>query len=225
MEFIQNPQIQKELFDRLRKKYLTNKPHPHLTELLYCLTRGWYDKHDPLAPSDKELLYFAIGFGMEEVLLRFPDEVAPKSQVMDGISLTLDYIDLQGAGLDLKSTRMGIDPNTGIPKKGWPEFWLKQFMGYAKLIGQNTFGVAIISLIQPGLHCGTFIFTNEEIEANWEWVLSRKMQYSTFIDSPPTPFVYNEEWECKNCRYWLRCGAISQGKMGYVDGEQVILRG
>lgn len=210
VEFIRDVQLEQELVARLRQKYLTEKPLPHLTELLYCLTRSYFDRTDPLEVTKKELLYFAVGFGLEAVLLRSEGDKDIESVEMDGIWLTLDYVDLQGVGVDLKSTRMWTT-ESGVPKNGWPETWLKQFMAYARVLGQTDYKVAVAYIGQPDLVGGVFRFSKEQVEENWQWVLERKEVYEDFIfkGEAPTPYEYNQSWECKNCKYALRCSAFS----------------
>lgn len=272
MRFDRDPRLETELLDRLREKYTHIKPIPHLTEVLYCLTRSYYDRTDPLPITKKELLYFAVGFALEAVLLRGEPKLCacistssegwvdgqlhdgcpckgsgvdtgePQSQQLDGLWLTPDYIDLQDTGVDLKSTRMWSTPE-GVPKMGWPDSWLEQFKGYAKwmqsdgsghtsdMVGPEQFkgcanmiskpvrpgppsdphrlrySVGIVYLGQPDLVTGTFTFTQEEIDSNWDYIMDRKKTYEDFWfdNQVPTPYKYNKEWECKNCRYQGRC--------------------
>ena len=156
------------------------------------------------------MLFFAIGFGLEAVLLRDDPPNAtepPEPEQLDGVWMSLDYIALDSGGVDLKSTRMYSDENSGAPKRGWPESWMRQFMAYAKLLGHTQFSVAVLYLGQPNLVGGTFIFDTDEIEDNWLWIVSRRERYEDFqaIGKPPTPFKFNESWECQNCRYLMRC--------------------
>tara|TARA_Y100000310_G_scaffold343910_1_gene453853 strand:- start:1440 stop:2105 length:666 start_codon:yes stop_codon:yes gene_type:complete len=210
VRFTQDPSLEREVLDRLRDKYLTTKPHPHLTELLYCLTRAWYDQRRPLPPSDQELMYFAIGFGLEAVILRVEGERDIESTQVDGVWLTLDYIDLYGQGADLKSTRMYPDPMTGEPKRGWPENWHKQFMAYARLLGSTNFGVVVMYLVPAKLVAGVLSYSKQDMDDNWEWVLDRAGELQMFLDAgePPPPFTTNAAWECKNCRYRMRCEVL-----------------
>lgn len=223
MDWNRNPQIETELYDRLRAKYMTEKPLPHLTELIYCLTRSYNDRFNPIAITNKELIYFAVGFGLEEVILRDSSASLPQSEELDKVWLTPDYFILSSSGgeLDLKSTRMYANPD-GQPKMGWPDTWIEQFKGYAyksnydviqsqdKLVGV-LYSVGIIYLIPAELVCGTFTFTKQELIDNWEHITQRRDTYMDYIvkGEIPTPFKHNLDWECKNCRYKLRCDTLS----------------
>lgn len=230
MEFIRDQRLENELLDRVRSKYITDRPElPHLSELYRCLTFSYHERTDPLNWGKTQVLYFAIGFAFEQVFLR-NGPPTPKTQVLDGIYMTPDYIALEGQGVDLKSTRMGSS-DSGVPKVGgqekWPESWIKQFKGYCRLLHRETwdlydpghyeFGIAIIHLGRPvDLKAGRFIFTRQELEENWVSMLSRKAILINTMKTGeiPTPFKYNEgespsSWECSNssgdCKYLRRC--------------------
>ena len=219
MEYIPDPMLGNELKDRLRQKYLTKREEvPHVSELIYCLTRSYFDRYDPVEPTDEEMVGFAIGFALEQVILRDDDTGTPPVEEVDGIYMSRDYVDLQGVGVDLKSTRMAPGPN-GFPKRGFPDTWEEQFKAYAK-IGlmpgdYNTpipYKVAIIYLQPRVLEAGTCVFTRGEIEQEWEYLLKRKEIYMRYLvqQKIPTPFTYNKDWECRGCRYKLRCDSYNQ---------------
>lgn len=222
MKFDQNPQLRKELLDRLRSKYLTPRPDmPHLSEVMYCLTRSYFDRTDPIPPSEAELLLFSVGFGLEEVLLRDQTSLAPVTSYLDGLWLTPDYVALAGGELDLKTTRMGLK-RLGEDMHGVPETWLEQFKAYAYKMAQSpvtdlpetvpySVGVLLLASVPPELVVGTFTFTKQELLDNWFRIQSRKAVYMAHfeIKTPPEPFKWNRDWECKSCRYLIRCTTIS----------------
>ena len=247
MKVHNNPELKRELMARLRSKYLTTRPEmPHLSELLYCLTRSYYDRFDKLEATDKELLLFSIGFGLESVLLRDADSPAPVTQEVDGVWLTPDYVALSGGELDLKSTRMY--PNAeGSPSMGWPDTWIEQFKGYAyRMELANTgalgptgsvvgaphetvqYSVGILYLggsgKPPDLECFTFVWTWKELTDNWAYVSTRKSVFMAHVnmrgvtDAIPTPFLWNKDWECRSCRYLLRCTELTKQAKEKTNG-------
>ena len=225
MRAVRNGQAERELYTRLTQKYSTPKPEPHLTELIYCLTKAYYDRTAPLRVSDKETVMFAIGFGLEQVILRGDDDTAPVSQELDGIWLTPDYVMLTGGGMDLKSTRMYPDAD-GSPKRGFSETWLEQFMGYAYLDTieavqyipdqEIPYSVGIVYLVPAELTAWTLYFSKAELEANWAKLQVRRMVLKAHrrANTVPEPFKWNRDWECKDCRYKMRCDAWAAAQKG-----------
>ena len=221
MRYEANPRLEQELYTRLEEKYLTKKPLPHLTEAIYCLTKAWWERTDPLSPGRDELLYFVVGFGLEEVLLRDPTSPPIKSEQLDGIWYTPDYLSGRDGGVDLKTTRMWPSDG-GEPKKGWPETWLEQVMGYAYAMQvqrqegiptEVPFSIAVMYVGKVGLSCFTFLFTWEELVANWQKMQGRARLLLTALAEgrPPTPFKHNREWECEHCCYLSRCQQTVRG--------------
>ena len=127
--------------------------------------------------------------------------------------------------MDLKTTRMWAEAD-GRPKitderpHGFPESWLKQFMGYAHRIGATPgdpdyvdYHVAILYLGKGELIAGTIRFDWDMVELNMAHHLHRAaiLEDQLHIEEPPTPFMYNEAWECKNCPYFRRCTSWGKG--------------
>ncbi len=66
--------------------------------------------------------------------------------------------------------------------------------------------MVVIHLVEPEVTAWTATFTRDELDAHWEWLMGRKDQlHLMMVNADPQPFVHNEDWECKNCRYNLRC--------------------
>lgn len=256
LQWTRNPELEGELYARMRRKYVQDRTKElHFSDTLYCLTKAYWNKTDPIPVDDQALGYFAIGFALEEVVLKTPptvnqinteihsfannsDMVAQaihdlytKSGVQpymyEGLHFSPDYtMTSQDGEMDLKSTRMGMDDD-GRPKRvtdrphGFPDSWLKQFMGYAHRIGASPadppfapvdyvdYGVAIMYLIPAKLIAGTIRFDWDDVELNMAQHLHRASIIEDQLSQgvPPVPFMYNEQWECKNCPYLSRCQA------------------
>lgn len=210
MEFVRNPRLEAEIYDRLGKEYLTErKEFPHVTQVVYCLTRSWRDLIMPKPLTDKEKVLFAVGWGLERVML---PQTKIESVKVGTLWMTPDFISLQDGPADLKTTRAypGAD---GLPKKGPPETWIEQFKAYSVKFGKPRpdgsveFSVVIVYLNPAELVAGTFIFTQEELKKNWDYLEERAAVLIASIESfkPPTPFKYNKVWECEHCRYLADC--------------------
>ena len=222
------PELREAALNALRAEYQMDEQRPgmHQSELGYCLTKSYWRRVDPLPPTDREVGLWAIGFSMERVLLS--RETTPEPLVVDGITLSLDTIDLFGPA-DLKTTRMSPEGKSGGcaicgevrkdhskdhkyeagEKTGFefPDGWKKQFAAYCYGMGIESFGVIVVHLIQPEVTAWRITFTHNELVANWEWMLDRSNHLESMLAAgDPQPFRHNEDWECKSCVYYTRCG-------------------
>ena len=202
MEWKENPSEADRLLGLIAEDMKLDKPLPHVTELIYCLTKGWNDRYDPLPLTAKETCLFSIGVGLGEVLL-----VPHRQEVsgeLEGIHYSIDFMtkDTEVLG-ELKSTRMGTkkDPSD------FPGGWMKQLLAYMKTAGSLKATYAIMYVIPAMFRAWEVTATQEEVDSNWTWLQARKVQYMDFIErgEKPTSFEYNEDWECNNCRYKLPC--------------------
>jgi hypothetical protein len=255
LDWSRNPALEEELFARLRLKYIQDRTKEiHFSDTLYCLTKAYFNKVDPIPVDNTTLGFFAIGFALEEVLLREPPSIEKLEEVInvysyvatpyesalavhnlitkptvepyvyEGLHFSPDYFTTITAGeMDLKSTRMW-STDDGRPKitderpYGFPSAWLKQFMGYAHRYGAQPaddqtpvdyvdYSVAILYLGPGQLIAGTIRFDWDKVELNMAEHLHRAaiLEDQLAQGAPPTPFMYNEAWECKNCPYLNRC--------------------
>ena len=234
LEWSRNPALEEELYARLRRKFIHDRSGEiHFTDTLYCLTKAYWNKTDPLPADNATLGMFAIGFALEDVLLKdYPIAADPKVEgyIYEGVHFSPDYFITSMVGeMDLKTTRMWSDAD-GRPKitadrpHGFPDTWLKQFMGYAHRIGASApdqycdvdyvdYHVAILYLGPGELVAGTIRFGWDEVELNMAHHLHRAaiLEDQIHAGEPPTPFMYNEAWECKTCPYLRRCSSFGKG--------------
>lgn len=168
----------------------------HTTDCLLCLRKASWDRHDPLPPTPDEILYYVLGLGLQQTL----GISARVSKVVDGVILSPDYWDEEKLVLlELKTTR--ISPKR-IKQFAFPKHWLKQVMAYCYGFGVRRCSLLILTLIQPDLIPITCTFTTEELQKNWDMIL---WNASLLQSTTPMFLPQGEEWECKYCRYALRC--------------------
>ena len=204
---VQNKQIERELLDALVQKYITSRERSgiHVSHLIYCLTKSYYELTDPLPPTDNEVMLFSLGFGLENLLLR--EESHSVTGELDGIKYSPDFVPLSSGKAELKTTRM----STG---KAFPETWLEQIMAYSyaeKLLQYDLVVLHITGNYKPPFpQIAGYRLTFEQIELdnNWANLLKRKMVLVVALESktPPPHGVWCKDWECKFCRYYMRCG-------------------
>jgi len=91
----------------------------HVSDLIYCLTKSYFEKTNPLPPTPDEVLLFAIGLGLQKVLI--PTRFNSKTIVVDNIICSPDYNSREGKA-ELKTTRIKYG------KEELPEAWIEQIM-------------------------------------------------------------------------------------------------
>ncbi len=200
MEWKENPNLADEILRLLAEDMREEKPLPHVVELIYCLTRSWDDRNDYIPLSPKEVILFTVGIGLGQTLLR-PHRTEVRGE-HEGIHYSVDFI-FKGRVGELKSTRMALkkDPKT------YPVTWTRQIQAYMKVRHVTEMVVPVVFVIPAELKVWEVSSSVEEIDQNWSWLQARRAIYMDYIERGvrPTPFTYNESWECRNCRYKLIC--------------------
>ena len=215
---MEDQQLANRMIGDLAEEIRIDKPLPHVTELIYCLTRSWYNRKKPLPPTPKETMLFAVGVGLEQVLLKqhrqhigcCNSNPAP-CPGYDGIHYDIDFLDYEEETGELKSTR--ISSASFIERM--PETWKKQVLSYLKVRARTLIILPAMHLMGdykppfPDLRVWKGVATQEEIDTHWEWMVMRRDIYLDAMerDEPPKQFTYQEPWECDNCAYKLLCDA------------------
>jgi len=213
MEIVDNPELNKLMFKYLIDKYkiLERRAGLHLSSLVGCLTRSFYDTTpNPIDPTESECMLFVTGYGLQEVLT--PKNASTPLYEEAGITYSPDFeLALGDYTFELKSTRISAsNPDLN-------ENWIEYMLGGCHILKKNTYNLSAIHLMGnykppfPILNTKTIIFTDEEIANNWEYLLVRKEVLEEAISNkkPPLPFQHCKEWECKYCRYKMQCEAVS----------------
>lgn len=195
--------------DKGQVKYLEQVPH--VSELIYCLTRSAYKRLRPLPSTPGEVLLFCTGLGLEEVMLR-PHRKKAGGQI-EGIWWSGDWMDYDEGIGEFKSTRLSAKKR---PEE-MPEGWTKQMLAYMYASKRTEVSLAALHLMGtyappfPVLKTWHGKATQEEIQANWDWLQGRKVIYLDHLERGEIPeqFMYNEDWECNYgpCAYLVICQA------------------
>ncbi len=213
MKRIPNPELDRIILDALATRYklLEKREGIHLSSLVYCLTKGYFDFTSPIEPTDTELLNFATGYGLQEVM--FPAETVAyeKEGILyrpDG-TLQVNRQEVQTL-VEIKSTRAGVKR---YQEGDLPETWVKYMKGGCKIRGVTSYDLGVIYLSErpsARIISETILFEQEEIDENWEWLLQRRDQYKLAIDTEtaPVPYTTAAKWMCEGCRYSTVCTAL-----------------
>lgn len=216
MKRIPNPELDNTILQHLSEKYRLSQMRAlgefHLSTAVYCLTKGYLDATSPILPTDEEVMLYAVGLGLQDMLT--PELAATPTFEKDGVIYRPDFV--LGVGQaeyhELKTTRMSMKTLLANLPKTWKEY----IAGGCYMRGVTTYQLSTLLLMGtyappfPKLYSETLVFEQNELGENWESILNKKVTYNKAIESgsPPTPFQYCREWECKNCRYKTICDAI-----------------
>ena len=211
MKYQRNEHLENMILQDLMQEITDeSRQHPSVTDLIYCLTKSFYDMQlGDKKPdfSNKTKLFFVTGLGLERVLLEARKE-KPTVGEYEGIHYHVDSLNGVNTPLmELKTTRKSIKTDFA----DMPEGWFKQAMAYCKANGLTKIEYAILFIIPAELVCYDVEFTQEEVDSNWEWLQGRKGVWNESLANGtwPKEYMYNEPWECNGCKYSLVCEARS----------------
>ena len=210
-----NPSMDRLILDHLAEKYKLKEKREgiHLSTLVYCLTRSFFDQRLPIGPTDEEVMLFALGYGLQDVLT--PTDSTTPTYEKDGIVFRPDFMmKLPGTERysEIKTTRASLKKNL----LSLPETWVEYIMGGCYIRGVDSYELTGLYMMGsysppfPIIYSETLSFEEGELLTNWIRLTNRKEAYEASLgdDKPPTPFQYCKDWECKSCRYRLVCDSI-----------------
>lgn len=224
-----DPRLRAAVLRWLANKYkLTDVREPnHLSSYVYCITKTFFDQKVQAIPTEEEMLLFAIGYGLQEVLTP-PEANIPTYDVAGiiyrpDIGFTPLIPELQRL-TEIKTTRKSSKYHE--KEDALPETWVEYMMGGCKMTNTLEYSLVILYLMGnysppfPQLYTDRITFEQAELDANWLRLAQRKrvLDEALVVGDPPTPFKWNKEWECKGCRYLLMCQTISSREKGDTDG-------
>ena len=214
MQRLDAPELDRIILRHLADRYtLTRKREGiHLSTLVYCLTRSYLDAHsEDIMPTDEELMLFALGLGLQNELTP-QSATTPVYQTAEGIIYSPDMtFEVESFRVELKTTRSGVKR---YDEGELPETWIEYIMGGCKILGIKEYYLTRFHVSErpvPKLKSEVLKFDDNELDDNWYKLLDRKYIYERAFEknTPPTPFKYSKQWECKGCRYYTICTALS----------------
>ena len=220
MKRVADPELRSAVLRWLADKYkLTDVREPnHLSSYIYCLTKCFFDQTIQTQPTEEEMLLFAIGYGLQEVLTP-PGALAPvytESGVIyrPDIGFTPLMPELSRLA-EIKTTRKSSKNHSA--ENSLPDTWIEYMQGGCWITKTREYSLIILYLMGnysppfPQLYTDRIEFEQGELDTNWLRILQRKEVLDKALETgtAPTPFKYNKEWECKGCRYKLVCDTIN----------------
>ncbi len=209
MKWQEDSSLARRMLDDLGEEIWIDKKLPHMTELIYCLTRSWCQRVQPMPYTPQEVALFVCGVGLEKVLLR-PHRQHIEGEV-DGIHFDADFLDYNNNVGELKTTRTSMSK---LPDD-MSVAWAIQIKGYMYALGKDEATLAALCLMGdyappfPTLAAWHGKASEVELANTWQWLLWRKEILLGHLERKEMPkqFTYNFSWECKWCGYKLLCDA------------------
>lgn len=242
MDFHINSLLKEELLDEVVAEQAEDRTgqHPSTTDLISCLTKNYYkylsrkdDDSNWPGLNTQTKIYYLVGLGLERALLTgrrsydssdglqpdgsSPGEANNQSGQVDGIWYHVDLF-ADNHLLELKSTRAS---KKKFDQGDFPIMHIRQMMTYCVAKGVTEIDYAVLFLIPGEFEVYHITFSQEELDQHWAWMLSRKTVWDKAVETEaePTPFVYNEPWECSlggGCEYKLMCTLKSSMELRVV---------
>lgn len=222
MKRLDNPELKRKILDHLASLYHIKEVREpnHLSSYVYCRTKTFLDQKQTAEASDMEVMLFALGYGLQDVLT--PKDAEAPVYEKDGIIYRPDMVLSKDAFLiyevpvlvELKTTRKSAKYHYFDSEL--PLTWLDYMMGGCYIRDTNQYDLIVLYMMGnysppfPQIYCDTFTFNDSELQLNWNIILNRKQVLDSAIASgtPPTPYENCYAWECKYCRYKLVCEVI-----------------
>lgn len=179
----------------------------HLSSYITCRTKAFLDQKQASQPNDEEVMLFALGYGLQDVLT--PRDAETPLIEKEGIMYRPDMI-LSSRLNEIKTTRKAAK-NHYIDEY-LPDTWLAYMKGGCYMMSTNEYDLIVLYMVPfPQLYCDTFYFEQAELDSNWTTIIHNKIVLDTAIEEnkPPTPFAHCYDWECKYCRYRLVCNTLA----------------
>lgn len=202
----------------------------HLSDIVYCLTKSFFNHKQMIEPTDEEIMLFVIGLGLQDILT--PKEAIVPMYEKDGITFSPDFRLKIGKSEfhELKTARLSMKTLL----ESLPETWLEYIKGGCFMRGVTSYELTVLLLMGtyappfPKLYSETLVFEEQELSDNWNEIVARKAVFDKALatNKPPTPGIWCKGWECPliptkkswSCRYSMQCSAI-QMLEGFDDTE------
>lgn len=231
MRRIENPELKRRILNHLADLYKIKEVREpnHLSSYVYCRTRGFLDQKQATEPTDQEVMLFAIGYGLQDVLT--PKEAEAPIYEKDGIIYRPDMSFKPAPAeveqlAELKTTRKSAKYH--FMDEHIPETWLAYMKGGCFMRDTDRYDLIVLYMMGnysppfPEIYADTFVFEYKELVENWDYIKANKLVADKALatNTPPVPFQHCHNWECKYCRYQLVCKTVSSA----LGNEDKILK-
>lgn len=135
MKITPNPEKLQALTDSLYERRREERTEIHVSDLVFCLRKAYYNRKQPRKESLKTLSFWLDGERRDFIIKSlFPNR--PKSMQVNGVWLNPDALDAEGNPIEAKSTRSNKDGHLN-------GHWIKQNLFYVALMNRNQGSIVI----------------------------------------------------------------------------------
>lgn len=110
MKRIDNAELKRKILDHLADLYKIKEVREsnHLSSYITCRTKSFLDQKQTAEPTDQEVMLFALGYGLQDVLT--PRDIAPVVYKKEGVIYRPDLPMIWTGNLgEIKTTRKSAD--------------------------------------------------------------------------------------------------------------------
>lgn len=219
MRFTRNPEREDELIAQFKASMVDEERKemfPSMTDLIYCLTKAYFkQRYFPELEDRRTILQFYQGIFTEQAI--FGEAQNATKGEFEGVFYHTDHV----AGPVLEETKTTASALNKAPDN-IPFYQQRQVMGYMKAEGLTKARFIIWYKsgnykppTQPDLAVWDVIVDQDEIDANWEYMLERKQILMTHVEAKttPRPYTYRTlgDMECNGCQFESLCQLEVQG--------------
>ena len=226
MRRVDNPELKRKILDHLADLYKIKEVREsnHLSSYITCRTRSFLDQKQTAEPTDEEVMLFALGYGLQDVLT--PKDASAPLIDKQGILYRPDMI-LSTRLVEIKTTRKSAKYH--YLDDSLPLTWVDYMLGGCYMTDSNEYDLVILYMMGnysppfPDIYAETEYFEATEIDANWQKILEHKGVLDKALETgiPPEPYKHCYDWECKYCRYRLVCQTLVQAIGSEMSEEQL----
>lgn len=203
-------------FERAREFYSRSRYGVHLSDLLGCLRKPYWQRIDPIPPDDEDVLFFILGEGHHEVLQRLFGARAEVKLRWQGIHFSVDVLENEEP-IELKTTRQSSARHDEQGLKDVMPSWPEQVGGYMIAKGSLVGHLYAFHFVgkwnppTPKLRKYKIRFNDDAERTAYEnWLLARRDLLIESVKThviPPGP-RWKKECTDWHCRYADRCVAL-----------------
>ncbi len=228
MRRVDNAELKRKVLDHLASQYKIKEVREvgHLSSYVTCRTRSFFDQKQTVEPSDEEVMLFALGFGLQDVLT--PRSIKPLVYEKFGIIFSPDMpMSWTGNLGEIKTTRKSAKYH--FMEDALPVTWADYMMAGCYIVDTDKYDLIVLYMSGnfappfPQIYAETIYFDKKEIDTNWQKVMSQKEVLDKALVSgvPPESYKNCYDFECRYCRYGLVCDTLVRADSLQTTEEQI----